>query len=170
MKQLINTVRNQGLQWGCPNIKGELEKLIFLYFRCVLPEACLWILLPFQLKDESGDFAKVQRYYLTKIFLDYCYLWRGPSGQIMAMKQFKSGSQATPRECAALKKNKSQNTICNTCAGPSVAESHKKLSNKGKGGGIPLKHLTSIGVHSFRLTPSCFIKFSYSSHQNTSFI
>lgn len=26
----------------------------------------------FSTKDESGDFAKVQRCYLTKIFWDYC--------------------------------------------------------------------------------------------------
>lgn len=60
--------KKQRLKVGCPNIKGELGKLIFLCFRA--PQASLWILRAFQLEMNRGISAKVQRCYLTKIFLD----------------------------------------------------------------------------------------------------
>lgn len=61
--------KKQSLKVGCPNIKGELGKLIFLCFRA--PQASLWILRAFQLQMNRGISAKVQRRrYLTKIFLD----------------------------------------------------------------------------------------------------
>lgn len=52
----------------CPNIKGETEKLIFLYFTCALPEASLLNAAHFSTKDESGNLAKVPWRHMTDIF------------------------------------------------------------------------------------------------------
>lgn len=60
--------KKRRLGGGCPDIKGELGKLIFLCLRA--PRASLGILRASQLQMNRRICAKVQPCYLTRIFLD----------------------------------------------------------------------------------------------------
>lgn len=108
IKQLINRiVRNQGLKWGVPLSKARAGEAHFLCLQMCAARGVPLNPARFSTEDESGDFAKVRRCYLTKIFF-YVIVICGVVflGQMMALKWWKSWSQAPPQHCSSLK-NKS---------------------------------------------------------------